>query len=71
MISEGSCDAEDCRNDTKKFSFAITEINYILGGGGMQMIWFHKALVIDQSLTNRNAILYHTIIAMQAFSLVL
>ncbi len=29
MISEGSCDTEDWSNEWK-FSFAITEINYIL-----------------------------------------
>ncbi len=30
MISKGSCDTEDWRNGCWKFSFAITEINYIL-----------------------------------------
>ncbi len=30
MISEGSCDTEDWSNGCWKFSFAITEINYIL-----------------------------------------
>ncbi len=30
MISEGSCDSEDWSNGCWKFSFAITEINYIL-----------------------------------------
>ncbi len=32
MISEGSCDTEDCSNAmaTKKISFSITRINYIL-----------------------------------------
>ncbi len=29
-ISEWSCDTEDQSNDCWKFSFAITEINYIL-----------------------------------------
>ncbi len=30
MISEGSCDTKDGSNDCWKFSFAITEINYVL-----------------------------------------
>ncbi len=30
MIAEGSCDNKDWRNGCWKFSFAITEINYIL-----------------------------------------
>jgi len=29
MISEGSSDTEDWRNDSRKFCFAITGINYI------------------------------------------
>ncbi len=30
MISEGSCDTEDCSNDFWKFSLMITGISYIL-----------------------------------------
>ncbi len=30
MISEVSCDTKDWSNDCWKFSFAITEINYVL-----------------------------------------
>ncbi len=30
MVSEGSCDTEDGSNGFWKFSFVITDINYIL-----------------------------------------
>ncbi len=30
MVSEGSCDTEDCSNDCRKYSFAITGPNYIV-----------------------------------------
>ncbi len=30
MISEGSCDIDDWSNVCWKFSFALTEVNYIL-----------------------------------------
>ncbi len=29
MISEGSCDTEVCSSESWKYSFTVTEINYI------------------------------------------
>ncbi len=44
MISEGSCDIEDWSNGFWNFSFAITEINYMLKYINIEICYFKRTI---------------------------
>ncbi len=67
MISEGSCDTEDWRNDAGN-SDLITEINYILKYIPIQLILVHSYLITFHNNTVLTVFLTFTFIQIMDYA---